>query len=768
MDQSELDGLNTITQFTRAPMPQDIPIFDDGYIALLTDETEAVEPWHEHCILTSPFGTPLRQFCGPTESLSKEIGADCDSTVTNLNQLNTEMPPILTLSSSVKPSLSSTMPPFNEYSQIFPVPHQQSSVFNHSSMITVLPFPYDGVQRTNFISQNSNTTHRSGSIREANSPFNAQKVADDEHKDTKEKRTETDKENVMFLAYSHSQTEMKLPGSSLCHPQNFNKHPMYVSGEHERVNEEAVVHQNGGHNNIPYILHIKPDNINHFHHGAPYSASTLETKIPSQMDGKPPGFSTINSSNTMNKLVTDEQIVCKSDSGQNIPSHALHGNTWRNGPFPNSRSMHGDESSHEHGVNTSMSLEVEEMVDLLSNQASTMYAREDSVITSTPTMTMTQSSTSISPKATTLKMMPKITRTPTMISTMTSTMNQNPSLMPTPIQIRVQNVTPSSKLTPLMSGERKKYYSKDGILDGTDHKPFSVRAAMKRQCVGQLKPRGMKKSRPVVSVPSGNDNNHESSSSNMKSSSNSSFLTHFPLGRSKMDRINMINETPVLKQKEKKTNLSDTDPVLNSYSFPSSEIHHSIQLPILLPSPPPPVMPTVLPSPTSSAIPNIPITTTSVLPRKTETLQPSSKSTKENGSGNDSRRRQKEIYFTQSPSISKPSQHQNSGIIPSRFCHICTRSTKPNELLVCGNVKKASCRKVICHRCLNDLFIDWNSLKPSENWECTHCRKVSILLFFLMVLPPYSQCFFKKTSSSGQNCPCRIKSSFMTTGLIQR
>lgn len=61
---------------------------------------------------------------------------------------------------------------------------------------------------------------------------------------------------------------------------------------------------------------------------------------------------------------------------------------------------------------------------------------------------------------------------------------------------------------------------------------------------------------------------------------------------------------------------------------------------------------------------------------------------------------------------------------PSRFCHICTRSAKPNDMLICSNVKRGTCRKIICFRCVRDVRWDWGAMKDDESWICTHCRNV--------------------------------------------
>lgn len=65
---------------------------------------------------------------------------------------------------------------------------------------------------------------------------------------------------------------------------------------------------------------------------------------------------------------------------------------------------------------------------------------------------------------------------------------------------------------------------------------------------------------------------------------------------------------------------------------------------------------------------------------------------------------------------------------PSRFCHICTRAAKPDVILVCDNVSKGTCRKVICFKCIREMSWDWSSLQGNEAWTCTHCRKVSWII----------------------------------------
>lgn len=80
-----------------------------------------------------------------------------------------------------------------------------------------------------------------------------------------------------------------------------------------------------------------------------------------------------------------------------------------------------------------------------------------------------------------------------------------------------------------------------------------------------------------------------------------------------------------------------------------------------------------------------------------------------------------------------PNQHLTSSTpscTPSRFCHICTRSTRPTDIVVCGNVKRGTCRKIICHRCFNGLPSKSQSPRHAGCWECTHCQKVSRFEFY--------------------------------------
>lgn len=65
---------------------------------------------------------------------------------------------------------------------------------------------------------------------------------------------------------------------------------------------------------------------------------------------------------------------------------------------------------------------------------------------------------------------------------------------------------------------------------------------------------------------------------------------------------------------------------------------------------------------------------------------------------------------------------------PSRFCHVCTRPTRREDVLVCSNLGSGTCRKVTCMRCVCEIRWDWRAHDKSS-WICTHCRKVRSLCF---------------------------------------
>lgn len=72
--------------------------------------------------------------------------------------------------------------------------------------------------------------------------------------------------------------------------------------------------------------------------------------------------------------------------------------------------------------------------------------------------------------------------------------------------------------------------------------------------------------------------------------------------------------------------------------------------------------------------------------------------------------------------------------IPSRFCHVCSRTPKNIRIAVCSQIREGTCRKVVCEKCFLDYqfgtFDHALNLRTS-NWICPHC---------LEECPPRAQC----------------------------
>ena len=63
--------------------------------------------------------------------------------------------------------------------------------------------------------------------------------------------------------------------------------------------------------------------------------------------------------------------------------------------------------------------------------------------------------------------------------------------------------------------------------------------------------------------------------------------------------------------------------------------------------------------------------------------------------------------------------------VPSRFCHVCSRTPKNVRLAVCSNIRRGICRKVVCEKCF-DLYkyADFDSVLNMETeWICPHCSE---------------------------------------------
>mmetsp|Transcript_5155 Transcript_5155/g.12601 ORF Transcript_5155/g.12601 Transcript_5155/m.12601 type:complete len:251 (-) Transcript_5155:143-895(-) len=66
-------------------------------------------------------------------------------------------------------------------------------------------------------------------------------------------------------------------------------------------------------------------------------------------------------------------------------------------------------------------------------------------------------------------------------------------------------------------------------------------------------------------------------------------------------------------------------------------------------------------------------------------------------------------------------------LVPSRFCHICWRSSTTVRMVVCTNIHIRRCRKVECEKCFEnrhaaDEFL--HASLPESSWQCSHCRGV--------------------------------------------
>lgn len=62
--------------------------------------------------------------------------------------------------------------------------------------------------------------------------------------------------------------------------------------------------------------------------------------------------------------------------------------------------------------------------------------------------------------------------------------------------------------------------------------------------------------------------------------------------------------------------------------------------------------------------------------------------------------------------------------VPSRFCHVCSRTPKNVRLVVCSKIKEGTCRKVICEKCFEEYKygdFDLALHTDASEWICPHC-----------------------------------------------
>lgn len=62
--------------------------------------------------------------------------------------------------------------------------------------------------------------------------------------------------------------------------------------------------------------------------------------------------------------------------------------------------------------------------------------------------------------------------------------------------------------------------------------------------------------------------------------------------------------------------------------------------------------------------------------------------------------------------------------VPSRFCHVCSRTPKNVRLVKCCRIREGTCRKVICEKCFAEYkYGDFEQALKTEmtEWMCPHC-----------------------------------------------
>lgn len=86
---------------------------------------------------------------------------------------------------------------------------------------------------------------------------------------------------------------------------------------------------------------------------------------------------------------------------------------------------------------------------------------------------------------------------------------------------------------------------------------------------------------------------------------------------------------------------------------------------------------------------------------------------------------------------------------PSRFCHVCARSSDIVELMPCKNVKFGVCRKAVCEKCFSEQGWDWASaVSDPESFSCCHCTKTC---------PKNAQCSTYRRTNERRRLTCQTK-----------
>lgn len=68
----------------------------------------------------------------------------------------------------------------------------------------------------------------------------------------------------------------------------------------------------------------------------------------------------------------------------------------------------------------------------------------------------------------------------------------------------------------------------------------------------------------------------------------------------------------------------------------------------------------------------------------------------------------------------------SEGAAPSKYCHVCGRSSVHASMHVCHFSLQNLCRKVVCHHCVAKYDSDFTLISDNAHipWSCTHCRGV--------------------------------------------
>jgi len=76
-------------------------------------------------------------------------------------------------------------------------------------------------------------------------------------------------------------------------------------------------------------------------------------------------------------------------------------------------------------------------------------------------------------------------------------------------------------------------------------------------------------------------------------------------------------------------------------------------------------------------------------------------------------------------SETKKKEVKDKAYAPSRFCHLCWRSSSTVRMVICANFRIRRCRKVECEKCFagKDALVEFAAASSdTSSWSCSHCR----------------------------------------------